>query len=215
MTSKLKHSADPNDVCLGFPTPFKQRLLQTEPGIPTSEGESARSIRSPKAVKRRHMHLPVKPASVADEAHRNLVAAFENLLHNTQSQDSSRSRGTSSLTNTCLRRVPSYIEFEERNVDEAGEDEDADVSYEIYSELESLGSQATSGWSGLRKVVRAHALWLITNAIDEGFVPERVVWALADVCTKANAMEEAQTMLKACLGPVSYTHLTLPTKRIV
>ncbi|KAF2092312.1 hypothetical protein K490DRAFT_61751 [Saccharata proteae CBS 121410] len=102
--------------------------------------------------------------------------------------------GARSLLDMCLRRVPAYIKMEQDWHDEHTED-DIDSSSEIYAELEYLG--AAEGWKHLRKVVRAHGITLLVQAVHERIIPYERIRTLASTCRQQGALAEAEDLLTA------------------
>jgi len=95
----------------------------------------------------------------------------------------------------CLRKVPDYIDLEDSA--DTSDTEDGGVSFELYSDLECLGTNSATGWSNLREVVRAHGVQKICSAVREAFISESVLRALVDVCADTKSAEEGHIILTA------------------
>src|SRR6202000_1950105 len=100
-----------------------------------------------------------------------LVEAFEHLLRATAETKHCQNNPSRSLLSMCIRRVPSYIEYEEQSFkEEHPDDRDVDgISGDIYEDLESLGLYS-EGWRSLREVVRGHGFHLVREAIADGLI---------------------------------------------
>jgi hypothetical protein len=96
----------------------------------------------------------------------------------------------------CLRKVPAYIDFEQKWAEEEEDDYGFDAAEAVYLQLEGMGN---GSWHGLREVARAHAVKLIMDAMEERMWPLKSLDALMDICTKHRAVAEAQQMLKTWL----------------
>jgi len=180
----------------GFSTPFVKRLLKNGPlSAAKSCPGASRADERPKKT----LQLPVQLASRNEEAQRNLVRAFDNLLTATSSASTTERVGARSLMGACLRRVPDYIDLELEDLDDEDEEHES-VTSTIYSELESLGTNSGGGWSGLREVVRSHGLHHVRAAIDEGLIKDSRISELVATCSKHSALLEANSLLQKWIG---------------
>lgn len=210
---KSRQKAAPRKADSGFSTPFVKRLLKNAPLSTTKPCPNA--VRADERPKK-SLQLPVQLASRNEEAQRNLVRAFDNLLIATSSASSTGRVGARSLMGACLRRVPDYIDLELEDLDEESK-EDENITSSIYSELESLGTNSDGGWSGLREVVRSHGLHHVRAAIDEGLVKDARISELIATCSKHSALLEADSLLQTWisrdrlikLGKVEDSHIAL------
>jgi hypothetical protein len=176
----------------GFSTPFVKRLLKNAPlSAVTPCAIATRADERPKKT----LQLPVQLASRNEEAQRNLVRAFDNLLSATGSAPGEKRVGARSLMGACLRRVPDYIDLELEDLDDTDENEDV-ITSSIYDELESLGTNSGGGWSGLREVVRSHGLHDVRGAIDQGLIKDNRISELVDICSKHGALLHADSLLQ-------------------
>lgn len=138
-----------------------------------------------------------------------LVPAFENILaatniqskeamsHSAHSEKSTSTRpveGPRTLLSLCLRAVPTCISAAEAYRNEEDEDDDTDVSAEIYALLEDLGCAPGQGWKHLREVVRAHAVSILRAAIEEVRFCWNTVSELQTLCWQNNAFVEAEDL---------------------
>jgi hypothetical protein len=142
------------------------------------------------------------------ELHQGVTDGFSLLLQRIGSTDSTEPshKGVSSLLSMCLRRVPDYIRAEEDWRKDIDEDDDTDVSAEVYEELEDLGSVRGHGWPGLREVVAAHGVSLIHEIIKDKLVSTETRAELARIPAKHGLNKASENLLLA------YTQ-SLPLKR--
>ncbi|KAG9764249.1 hypothetical protein KCU73_g1049, partial [Aureobasidium melanogenum] len=106
----------------------------------------------------------------------------------------------------CLRRVPDYIRAEEDWRKSIDEDDDTDVSAEVYEELEDLGSVHGHGWSGLREVVIAHGVSLVHEIIRDKLVATETRAELAKIPARYGLHKGSEDLLLAYVR-------SLPLKR--
>jgi hypothetical protein len=203
-----------------LPTPFKARALRR--GTPlkkdlltldTSNSPCAPKI-LPLARRDRQRKDPFTRAPIAKqsielqgrqnyertfELHQGVTDGFSLLLQRTTSQDSVEpsQKGASSLLSMCLRRVPDYIRAEENWRKSIDEDDDTDVSAEVYEELEDLGSVHGHGWPGLREVVVAHGVSLIQEIIEDKLVSTETRAELARIPAKYGLHQVSENLLLA------------------
>ena len=173
-----------------------KRLLKNAPlSVAKPWPGATRADERPKKV----LQLPVQLASRNEEAQRNLVRAFDNLLTATSSASATERVGARSLMGACLRRVPDYIDLELEDLDEEDQ-EDENITSSIYSELESLGTNSGGGWSGLREIVRSHGLHHVRAAIHEGLIKETRISELVATSSKHGALLEADALLQTWIS---------------
>ncbi|KAI5272658.1 hypothetical protein E4T47_04032 [Aureobasidium subglaciale] len=221
--------SSPQACLVSLPTPFKARASRR--GTPIKQAfHSLDTSNSPCVVRRlppakkerqRKDHFtraPIAQQSVelqgrqnyerTFELHQGVTDGFSLLLQRTTCTDPGnlQRKGASSLLSMCIRKVPDYIQAEEdwrRSIDE---DDDTDVSAEVYEELEDLGSVQGHGWSGLREVVIAHGLSLIHEIIKDKLVATETRAELAKIPAKYGLHRASEDLLLA------YTQ-SLPLKR--
>ncbi|KAL1871715.1 hypothetical protein VTK73DRAFT_1936 [Phialemonium thermophilum] len=117
----------------------------------------------------------------------SIFRALDALLRATSSQKSTPS-APKSLLAMCLRKVPDYIgelEYWKRKDAEATGSrlapDDSEPSFELYSELEYLGTGGL-GWKHLSTVVRAHGIKIVRDAVSEGLLDLDFSIMLARLC---------------------------------
>ncbi|KAF2716249.1 hypothetical protein K431DRAFT_316674 [Polychaeton citri CBS 116435] len=135
---------------------------------------------------------------MADEANRNLLLAFNNLLCQTRPEVIESRTGARSLRSTCARKVPDYIQLERDFLAEGSKHllNDDNVTQEVYDYLE-VQFGAGKGWLELRQIVRSHAVDKMRTIIFDGILPDDIVESAVDLCRDHQALAEAQTLLQA------------------
>ncbi len=198
----------------GFRTPYIKRLLRPEALLSPAEDAYSTTSRIGHLSKRGRQDA-IQPNSHAERALRTLLDAYDNVLDCTDPQKASTRRGASSLLSMCIRKMPAYIEFEQKWAEEEDGNYDFDALDTIYSELAALGR---GSWPGLREVCRAHAVRLVLDAMQERMWPLKSVDALINICIKHNAIAEGQQLLKTWLvyskgkiegGPLKFVELCI------
>ncbi|KAK4039704.1 hypothetical protein C8A01DRAFT_16348 [Parachaetomium inaequale] len=190
----------PQDVVL--PTPFLRRVRNHQLSSPArapyephqeepapTNGRCTHSGSGCKTKCAFELELAGLRPTMGSERHglyESVFKAFDALLRAT-SPRKNQAAGPKSLLAMCLRKVPAYIagleEWERQESEEKGTKlavQGAGVSFEVYSELESLG--AVDGWSNLCLLVRAHAVQIIQDAASEGLLEDPVTSLLIRVC---------------------------------
>lgn len=191
----------PGEVCL--PTPFISRSfgkLQDSPQFQNTPLKfAACKGRRPLYTKPKD-HLQNLKMEMTPEMWKQvdgLYGGFSNLLQTTKAPAEKTRKGTRSLMSSCLRQVPAYIALEEywQTQDDFEDDDDRDISAEVYEDLESLGAREGQGWRQLREVVRAHAVCLLRNAIEDEVLGPGIIQGLYRLCMNASAWNEAEEFL--------------------
>jgi hypothetical protein len=214
------HTNSPQACLVLLPTPFKARALRR--GTPLKNDLLALDMSTSPCAPRnlplvrrdRQRKDPFTRAPIAKqsielqgrqkyertfELHQGVTDGFSLLLQRTTSTDSSGSsgKGVSSLLSMCLRRVPDYIRAEEDWRKDIDENDDTDVSAEVYEELEDLGSVHGHGWPGLREVVIAHGMSLIHEIIKDKLVATETRAELARIPAKYGFDKASENLLLA------------------
>ena len=204
--SKSQAKPAPNRTDSGFSTPFVKRLLENEV-LSTSE-QSFKSFNtagsdSLKRQSAKMRQLPVQLSSSNEKAQRNLVTAFNSLLVTTSSVSTlpvePERTGARSLMSACISRVPHYIDLEAEDTHQSNVDTE-DIVSSIYADLESLGTNADGGWSGLREVVRSHCVHLFCTAIEDGLIYDARISELVTACSEHGALPEAESLIRSWLN---------------
>lgn len=139
-----------------------------------------------------------------------ICKALEALLRATTCEKANYDSGSRSLFSICLRRTPTYIAEEQRLTNDEDPENDIDVSSEVYSGLEALGSAPDGGWESLREVVRAHGINLVGEAIREGLIGLPLSRHILSLCLKLAAYDEAECVIESMIALVKSR--TLPPK---
>ncbi|KAI9720773.1 MAG: hypothetical protein M1812_002612 [Candelaria pacifica] len=127
-----------------------------------------------------------------------IVNGFDTLLKATTASLKQDQIGARSLLSTCLRKVPEYIAQEQQWQQGECENEQLNVSSEVYADLEEFGSSQGYGWTPLSEVVRAHGVTLLRDAIYEGLLTQDTARALIQLCIHHSAHDEAESFV-SCL----------------
>jgi hypothetical protein len=197
--SKSQARPAPHRTDSGFSTPFVKRLLESE--MSSTVEQSFATVKSDSANRQsvKMRQLPVQLSSRKEEAQRNLVAAFNNLLTTTTSPTEPKRTGARSLTSACLSRVPDYIDLEAEDTQQS-DIATEDIVSSIYNDLEGLGTNSEGGWSGLREVVRSHCVHLVCTAIEDGLIHDARISELVTACSKNGALPEAESLTRSWLS---------------
>lgn len=209
-----KPKAQPNvshDSLIILPTPFKARAqrrgtpVKPGAGLPLLFSNSKRPARPAKRLKKDPFnYAPVskQSAELHDrqafekifELHQGVQDGFKLLLEKTQPPLQPASRGARSLMNICLRKIPDYIQAEEEWRKSVDQNDETDVTAEVYEELQELSSSPNHGWGHLREVVRAHGIKLVRQIIQDGLVAGNTRSELANMPLIYGTMAEAEDL---------------------
>lgn len=182
---------------LGFRTPYIRRLLRADAMLsPESPADPYSTSGRLAQISRKGQQDAIQPKTHAERALKTLLDSFDNLLASTNPELPERRRGASSLRSMCLRKIPEYIDYEQRWAEEEEDDYVFDATETIYVALENLGC---GSWSSLRELVRAHAVKMIIDAMHERMWPLTSFDRLMDICTKHNAITESHRLLRTWL----------------
>ena len=179
---------------VGFRTPYIRSLLRPEALVsPISPADDAYSTSNRLAqIGRRGKQDAIQPKTHAERALKTLLDSFDSLLGSTDPIAPQPRRGASSLRSMCLRRMPAYIDYEQRWAEEEEDDYVFDATETIYVQLENMGEGQESS---LRELVRAHAVMLITDAMRERMWPLKSMDTLMKICARHQALIESQQLL--------------------
>jgi hypothetical protein len=133
----------------------------------------------------------------ATEPH--LVKDLSQLLYATNSSDE-RTGGSRSLLSMCLRKLPSIIRQEQKEVDELDPEESYDVSTHMYNYLESEYSLSYGSWKPLRELARAQGVHILCNGIRDGLIPADMSKMLYLAARKNRAARESGQILDAIVS---------------
>lgn len=183
----------------GFSTPFVKRLLKTQECSTVERQTNSIDWGRQTGRSKGTRQLPVQLGSSNEEAQRNLVTAFRSLLTATSEAPTPERTGAPSLLSSCLRRVPAYISLEAEELD-ADDNASEDVCSSIYSELETLGTNSTGGWLGLREIVRAQTIQHIQDAIRERLIHDARITELTEICSRNGALREADALIQSWIA---------------
>ncbi|KAI4764651.1 hypothetical protein E4T52_00363 [Aureobasidium sp. EXF-3400] len=203
----------PQACLVVLPTPFKQRASRR--GTPLKKNmltqDTSNSPCAPRSLplagkgdRRRKdpfTRAPIAKQSIelqgrqnyerTFELHQGVTDGFSLLLQRTNPTEPGEPspKGASSLLN--------YIRAEEDWRKSIDEDDDTDVSAEVYEELEDLGSVQGHGWAGLREVVIAHGVSLVNEIIKDKLVATETRAELARIPAKYGLHKASENLLLA------------------
>lgn len=135
-----------------------------------------------------------------------IAKGLEALLWTTGKPEVSQVSGARGLFATCLRRVPDLIAQEELLYEMEDPENNVDVSFTIYSELESLSTSKVGGWRPLRQIVRAHGVSMVGSAICEGLFEPNVTRGIVATCCRLGAYNAAQHILQCLIQTLEPSH---------
>ncbi|KAL9099404.1 MAG: hypothetical protein Q9163_005089 [Psora crenata] len=124
-----------------------------------------------------------------------IYTSLSTLLKATHSVRDRTKWGCQSLFTVCLKAVPDHIFEEDYWAKLDNPDAEPDMSFKIYSGLESAA--LCVGWEPLGVVVRAHGITIVQRAITNNLIPFNVIKVLVDLCIGHGAEEEAQKILES------------------
>ncbi|KAI0180886.1 hypothetical protein GGR52DRAFT_9683 [Hypoxylon sp. FL1284] len=191
------------------PLPFRKRPTpeqeeSDEPGVGCKQDSRLKKgSAKQKDLDRRLAGLRTQPSSNRHSDLEAIYKSLEALLRATRS-DHGQTRGSRSLLDMCLRKVPQYIEeleaWERMEAEENGTVstlDDVDTSAYIYDYLESFAPIQALGWKHLRAVVRADGLKAVRQGISEGLFGDDFSELLIDLCARNEALPEAEELIEA------------------
>lgn len=190
-------------------SPVQQPSDQTAPSGLRGPGSRPPSLVSALEVDMRPLRARVSPTryslyeSILRAMHALLVATGEPAI--TTKPSRTTGMGGRSLMDMCLRRIPEYIDeledWERREAQERGTwsaMQNSEVSSEVYEAVEAMLPPGR-GCPQLRKIVRAHGIKVVTNAVIEGLFDEGFSILLLGLCSKTKSVVEAESLFEAVL----------------
>ncbi|KAF2206658.1 hypothetical protein CERZMDRAFT_89148 [Cercospora zeae-maydis SCOH1-5] len=176
---------------IALPSPFLKRIqnfdYENPPSSPLQTPISPELSRKQKPVK-----LPVNIEDPVKKAEAALCTAFRSFLNVTRAPEPASRKGATSLLQTCLRKVPEYLESQ----DEAPEIESShNISDEVWSFFDELVEIKGPTWQGLREVVRGQGLNAIRWAIFDGLLSDDCVEVLVKDGIAQEALAEVEELL--------------------
>jgi len=105
---------------------------------------------------------------------------FKKVLEHTAREDKGvrqvqSQTGAPSLFAICLRNIPTYIANEEEWQKEDDDEDQTNVTAEIYNQLEDFGQGPERGWKHLKLVVQAHAIYIVKTAIEAKYIDDEIM----------------------------------------
>lgn len=174
--------------------------------IPAQRAPKRAPGRISKNVQTFHGSQIVNSADLAGLSNRRLIEgiykALEQLLRATTGVKANDSGECRSLFSICLRQIPDYIAQEQRLTNDENPENDIDVASEVYTDLEALGLVPDGGWESLRKVVRAHGVSLVGEAIQEGLIALPFSRHILSLCLGLAAYDEAECIIESMIASI-------------
>ncbi|KAG7120516.1 hypothetical protein HYQ44_005012 [Verticillium longisporum] len=130
----------------------------------------------------------------------SMLRILDTLLRATATPDSVSN--TKSLLHMCLRKIPEYAAgveaWEANNASRTGASSlftPSSATTRLYTELEQM-SGSDAGWKYFASLVRAHALWVIREAITEGLIEPVFAGIIAHHYNQFGYTDDASTILE-------------------
>jgi hypothetical protein len=131
-------------------------------------------------------------------------SGFETLLKATSKNLTGNKKGARSLLSICLKKTPEYIAIYERWCRTQDPDSAADISSNIYGELEMTEARFIQSSNALQEVVRAHGVDLIGSAVRDGVICFPVASRIVKLCLRLEAYDEGQAIIDSLLMQKSF-----------
>ncbi|KAF3342714.1 Carboxypeptidase S1-like protein B [Verticillium dahliae VDG1] len=130
----------------------------------------------------------------------SMLRILDTLLRATATPDSVSN--TKSLLHMCLRKIPEYAAgveaWEANNASRTGASSlftPSSATTRLYTDLEQM-SGSDAGWKYFASLVRAHALWVIREAITEGLIEPVFAGIIAHHYNQFGYTDDASTILE-------------------
>lgn len=178
-----------------------RKVCYPQPGTSTRSPNETQTPNATTAALLRKLHSLRR---LAPEGHFRIYEAIfgwlSGLLRSTDAKPSVPH--PKSLLCMCLRRFPAVLaEIEAWDRHDAEENgtvsiwDSSNACVELYGQLEAFGSTET-GWEPLKLVVRAHALSMLVNAVNEGHFEPEFVSLLAELYLGFKCNQDAAAIVK-------------------
>jgi hypothetical protein len=131
---------------------------------------------------------------------------FLKFLHNTRPiapGSQQRGLGARSLVSMIARRLPEFIEDEQRLQDETDEDCDVDMCDAYFTELEAYYAPNGNGWEPLREAVRAQGIHLVVQMIEKEWLTKLVACRLMEECIRHCEADAFEAIISRCLSTIN------------
>ncbi|KAM3416091.1 hypothetical protein BST61_g9572 [Cercospora zeina] len=174
-----------------LPSPFLRRVQNFDCENPPSSPLQT-PIPPDQTRQQRSLKLPVKIEDPVKKAEAALCTAFCSFLNATRAPESPWRKGTASLLQTCLRKVPEYLESQD---EASGNESSTDISDEVWSFFDELLEIKGPNWQGLREVVRSQGLNAVRWAIFDGLLSDDCVRILVKDGVAQGAVAEMEEVL--------------------
>ena len=135
-----------------------------------------------------------------------LDRVFLKFLSNTRAQVPpwEQTRGARSLMSMAVRRLPEFIEEEQRVQDEADEEDEVDMCDAYLYELESHYGPGGGGWQPLREAVRAQGIHMVSEMIQRQWVTKLAACRLLEECMNHYEFDAFELLSSNCLSTIDF-----------
>lgn len=130
---------------------------------------------------------------------RFLDRIFINFLNNTIAPSFRKERGARSLLSMAVRRLPEFIDDEQKMQDGLEENIDVDMCDAYFTELEAHYAPSGNGWKPLREAVRAQGIHLVSEVLRKNWVTKMVAHRLLEDCLYYEHLDAFETLLSKYL----------------
>lgn len=133
-----------------------------------------------------------------------LDRVFLKFLNNTRVQAPpwEQTRGSRSLLSMAVRRLPEFIDDEQKAQDDLEDDDDVDMCDTYFYELEEHYAPSGHGWQPLREAVRAQGIYLVSEMIQRQWVTKLAACRLVEECMRNCELDAFEMLLSRCLSTV-------------
>lgn len=145
-------------------------------------------------------------ADIARFFDRILIKFLDNTRSINRAGSVGKSRGARSLLSMAARRLPEFIEDEQRIQDEQEDEEvDVDMCNVYFTELEAHYAPSGCGWKPLREAVRAQGIHLVSEILQKDWVTRLVARRLLELCLAHGHTDAFESILSRYLWTIQ-TH---------
>ncbi|RJE21974.1 hypothetical protein PHISCL_05678 [Aspergillus sclerotialis] len=115
-----------------------------------------------------------------------------------------QTEGARSLMSMVVRRLPEFIEEEQRIQDEEDGENEEDMCDAYLSELESYYAPGGGGWRPLREAVRAQGIYMVSEMIQRQWVTKLAACRLLEECMNHHELDAFELLSSKCLSTVEF-----------
>ena len=115
-----------------------------------------------------------------------------------------QTEGARSLMSMAVRRLPEFIEEEQRIQDEGDEEEEVDMCDTYLYELESHYAPGGGGWQPLREAVRAQGIYMVSEMIQRQWITKLAACRLLEECMNHHELDAFELLSSTCLSTIEF-----------